>query len=205
MKKLITLLLIIITSVGYSQERWDEIVSPEEVERWKDSMRNNIATPTLEKLSEKGRYKDSVYMSKQTLDTMKFIIAIFNEVNHQRRLRGIPTLKMGSSEQIRSTIDWADEQAVGSFCGHNSNKWGDDVVTEISAVNVFVLHQYRSGRENGELYRNIAKELVNQWVESSGHYQHMVRTDFKISTVGVSFRKNSSGSVTIFASLRGHN
>ena len=41
---------------------------------------------------------------------MKFIVAILNEANHQRKLKGKPALRMGSPEQIRSTTDWADKQ-----------------------------------------------------------------------------------------------
>ena len=198
MKNLITLLTILISLNGYSQ------MSPEALQRLTDSIRNNIVIPNIDKALEKSRYRDSVYMSTQIIDTMKFIVAILNEANHQRKLKGKPALRMGSPEQIRSTTDWADEQAIGSFCGHNSKKWEDDVETEISAVNIFVVREYKSGKENGELYRNMAKVLVNQWMESPGHYRHLMRTDFKISTVGVSFIVNWDGVVRVFTSLRGH-
>jgi len=198
MKNLITLLIVLLSISGYSQ------MSPEALQRLTDSIRNNIVIPNIDKALEKSRYRDSVYMSTQIIDTMKFIVAILNEANHQRKLKGKPALRMGSPEQIRSTTDWADEQAIGSFCGHNSKKWEDDVETEISAVNIFVVREYKSGKENGELYRNMAKVLVNQWMESPGHYRHLMRTDFKISTVGVSFIVNWDGVVRVFTSLRGH-
>lgn len=198
MKNLITLLIVLLSINGYSQ------MSPEALQRFTDSIRNNIVIPSIDRALEKSRYRDSVYMSTQIIDTMKFIVAILNEANYQRKLKGKPALRMGSPEQIRSTTDWADKQAIGSFCGHSSKSCGEDVITEISAVNIFVLWEYKSGKENGELYRNMAKVLVNQWMESPGHYRHLMRTDFKISTVGVSFSKNYSGSVSIFTSLRGH-
>ena len=198
MKNLITLLIVLLSISGYSQ------MSPEALQRLTDSIRNNFVIPNIDRALEKSRYRDSVYMSTQTLDTMKFIVAILNEANHQRKLKGKPALRMGSPEQIRSTTDWADKQAIGSFCGHSSKSCGEDVITEISAVNIFVVREYKSGKENGELYRNMAKVLVNQWMESPGHYRHLMRTDFKISTVGVSFIVNWDGVVRVFTSLRGH-
>lgn len=193
MKKLLVLLVLLVSGLGYSQD----------YEVWVPDHSKEIAAK--KKMLREQMIKESVdYLSNVELDTSLFEMAIFDEINRQRVLNNKPILKKGSEIQFDSTRIWADVQAQGGFVGHSAKYYPKDAYTEVSADNFFTEGAHKNRTEK-ELAEYMAKKLVTQWMESSGHRKSILDSGFSIMSVGVSFKLDEKAAImSITSTARGH-
>jgi uncharacterized protein YkwD len=193
MKKLLVLLVLLVSGLGYSQdyEVWvpdhtDEIIAKKKM------------------LMEQRHERVINYFKSIDLDTSLFEMAIFDEINRQRVLNNKPVLTKGSDIQFDSTRIWADVQAQGGFVGHSAKYYPKDAYTEVSAGNIITEGAHKNRTEK-DLAEYMAKKLVTQWMESSGHKRSILDNGFTIMSVGVSFKLDEkSATMKIVTTARGH-
>jgi len=193
MKKLLVLLVLLISGLGYSQG----------YEVWKPDHSKEIAAKK-KILMEQGRERDINYLKNFKFDTSLFEMAIFDEINRQRVLNHKPILKKGSEIQFDSTRIWADVQALGGFVGHSAKYYPKDAYTEVSADNFITVGLCKNLTEE-KAAEYMAKKLVTQWMESSGHRKSILDSGFSIMSVGVSFKLDEKAAIMcITSTARGH-
>ena len=193
MKKLLVLLVLLVSGLGYSQD----------YEVWVPDHSKEIAAKK-KMLMEQRHERVINYFKSIELDTSLFEMAIFDEINRQRILNNKPILKKGSEIQFDSTRIWADVQAQGGFVGHSAKYYPKDAYTEVSADNFFTEGAHKNRTEK-ELAEYMAKKLVTQWMESSGHRKSILDSGFSIMSVGVSFKLDEKAAImSITSTARGH-
>lgn len=193
MKKLLVLLVLLVSIFGYSQD----------YEVWVPDHSKEIAAK--KKMLMEQRHERVINFFKSIkLDTSLFEMAIFDEINRQRVLNHKPTLKKGSDVQFDSTRIWADVQAQGGFVGHSAKYYPKDAYTEVSAGNTITVGLCKNLTEE-KAAEYMAKELVTQWMESPGHRKSILDSGFTIMSVGVSFKLDEkSATMGIATTARGH-
>jgi uncharacterized protein YkwD len=106
--------------------------------------------------------------------------------------------------QFDSTRIWADVQAQGGFVGHSAKYYPKDAYTEVSAGNIITEGLCENLTEE-KAAEYMAKELVTQWMESTGHRSSILDSGFSIMSVGVSFKLDEkSATMKIATTARGH-
>ena len=187
MKNLLLVLVLLVSGLGYSQT-WFKGHNP------------------VPKEFQEDFEKDSVWWSTYEVDSLKARTAIFNELNIVRKENGKPIFTMGTEKQTNSTQSYTNYESENKIIGHDYNTWEDDVITEVSAYNGgFVVMSFIN--RGDEVYNEIAKELVRQWMESPGHKKEIMRTDIKSVSIGVCLRHNGVigwNTITTTSSVRGH-
>ena len=193
MKKLLVLLVLLVSGLGYSQD----------YEVWVPDHTDEIIAK--KKMMHEKMIRESVeYLSSIDLDTSLFEMAIFDEINRQRALNNKPVLTKGSDIQFDSTRIWADVQAQGGFVGHSAKYYPKDAYTEVSAGNIITEGAHKNRTEK-DLAEYMAKKLVTQWMESPGHKRSILDNGFTIMSVGVSFKLDEkSATMKIVTTARGH-
>jgi uncharacterized protein YkwD len=134
-------------------------------------------------------------------------MAIFDEINHQRKLHNKKELTKGTKIQFDTTRIWADVQSQGGFVGHSAEYWTKDTYTEVSAANSMSEGLFINLGSHTEVAKEMAKRLVAQWMKSPGHRRSILDDGFTIMSVGVSFKlgiSNYCASIIITSSARGH-
>jgi uncharacterized protein YkwD len=193
MKKLLVVLALLVSGLGYSQD----------YEVWVPDHSKEIAAKK-KMLMEQSRERAINYLKNIKLDTSLFEMAIFDEINRQRVLNHKPILKKGSVIQFDSTRIWADVQAQGGFVGHSAKYYPKDAYTEVSAGNIITEGLCENLTEE-KAAEYMAKELVTQWMESTGHRSSILDSGFSIMSVGVSFKLDEkSATMKIATTARGH-
>jgi uncharacterized protein YkwD len=196
MKNLMLVLVLLVSGIGYSQED-DVWVStyPEEYAAKKKAMYEKMLQDAID------------YLSILELDTSIFEMAIFDEINHQRKLHNKKELTKGTKIQFDTTRIWADVQSQGGFVGHSAEYWTKDTYTEVSAANSMSKGLFINLGSHTEVAKKMAKRLVAQWMKSPGHRRSILDNDYTIMSVGVSFKlgiSNYCASIIITSSARGH-
>jgi uncharacterized protein YkwD len=193
MKKLLVLLVLLVSGLGYSQD----------YEVWVPDHSKEIAAKK-KMLMEQSRERAINYLKNIKLDTSLFEMSIFDEINRQRVLNHKPILKRGSVIQFDSTRIWADVQAQGGFVGHSAKYYPKDAYTEVSAGN-FITEGLCENLTEKKVAEYMAKELVTQWMESPGHKNSILDSGFSIMSVGVSFKLDEKAAIMkIATTARGH-
>jgi uncharacterized protein YkwD len=187
MKKLLVLLVLLVSGLGYSQT-------------WKEGY------PSVPSYARKTLEKDSVWWSTYVVDSLKARTAILNEINRVRKENGKPIVKMGTEKQTNSTQSYTNYESENHMIGHDSDLWGEDVVTEVSASNGgFTVRYFKV--DGDETYNEIAKALINQWMGSAGHKKEILGTDFTTVSIGICLRHDGVegwNTLVVTSSVRGH-
>jgi uncharacterized protein YkwD len=170
MKKLLVLLVLLVSGLGYSQS---------------DSAWISKYPPIPESLQD-NYDKDSIWWMSYKMDTTKFRLAIMDEINKERKKLGRKSVGYGTVEQTNSTQSYVNYESENHIVGHNSDLWGEDVISEVSAGNITTIKTFIVRGDN--IYHYIAEKIVALWMGSSGHRYTIMREDFKTISAGICFR-----------------
>ncbi|MDK2585404.1 CAP domain-containing protein [Romboutsia sedimentorum] len=108
-------------------------------------------------------------------------------VNVERTNRGLKPLTLDS--QISNVATKKSQDMIDkNYFDHNSPTYGSpfDMMKQFGI-------SYKSAGENIAMGQNNPKEVVNAWMNSKGHRENILNTNF--TNIGVGIAKNSNGSI----------
>lgn len=119
---------------------------------------------------------------------------VVNLVNQERQKKGLPSLK-SDSELMRVAQLKAEDMAANGYFSHTSPTYGSafDMLKKAG-------YSYRTAGENIAMGQKTAENVMNSWMNSSGHRANILGSGY--TKIGIGYAVNSRGTpywVQIFA------
>ena len=159
------------------------ILPDQEINTQPDKGTGNDHTPNHDN-NGNGNTTDSTTRSEQQASNDQ-AQAVLNIVNAERAKAGVPALQLDSKLNQVATIK-AKDMATSKYFSHDSPKYG----TPFDMMHSFGV-SYRSAGENIAAGQRSAQEVMNSWLNSSGHRANILNKDY--DKLGVGYYVNESG------------
>jgi uncharacterized protein YkwD len=136
--------------------------------------------------------EDSIFLSTHKINEQKLRIAIFNEINNQRKLNKLSLLTFANAGKNDSASVWGYKLIEQGIIGHDVEFINAQKTNKMRGENVIAFSVQKSNFETGiDIHDYLAKQAVTVWMNSPGHRAAILRPDIIMLAVG-----NAYGNIT---------
>ena len=138
-------------------------------------------------------YDDSIFLSTHKINEQKLRIAIFNEINNQRKLNKLSLLTFANNSKNDSASVWGYKLIEQGIIGHDVEFINAHITNKMRGENAIAFTVTTADFERDiDVHIYLAKLVVNVWMNSPGHRATILKTDIVTLAVGNAYGPISS-------------